>query len=208
MFSKKPVISIYELFAKQSASVVEMSRELHSMFSEFDRLGERQAHMKDLEHACDNITRELVIQAHTVLILPMDTSEILELAGGLDDVADLIDATALRLTLYCLNAPAPDTQQITALLAQCTERLNGAVRGLADDRKRAMMRDIAGEIMALEKQADTLYGKAVGGLLNEPGAEPILVMKWQEVYERLEAAINKCEHVANLLTAIVLKHGH
>jgi predicted phosphate transport protein (TIGR00153 family) len=199
--------TFFDLFDRHSDHLVSISHEVRDLFSLFDRVEERQARIKDLEHQCDEITHEVFTQMHATFVTPLDKEDLAAIASGLDDVADYIDAAAVRVILYRIPETTPEAGQLAELLVQVTEVLRGAVACLRNNRDREKIAQAFQDIHRLENESDTAYRGALGRLFNTPGSDPIMILKWKEIYERLEMAVDKCEDVANVVEAVHIKYS-
>lgn len=197
----------FDLFDQHAENLVAIASELRDMLHAFDRLEERQARIKELEHACDEITHQLASETHATFVTPLDKEDIVAIYSGLDDVADYTDAAAVRLVMYKIPESSPESRELSQLLVQATEVLRDAVRRLRSSRERAQIIAACRELHRIENESDTVYRRALGNLFNAPGADPIMVLKWKEIYERLEMAVDKVEDVSNVLESIQLKYG-
>lgn len=197
----------YDLFDKHAATLVQMCRELRDLLQTYDRVEERQQHIKALERECDQITHDLATETHATFVTPLDKEDIVAMASGLDDIADYADAAAIRFPLYQIPESTPESRELAELLVQCVELLASAVSGLRSGKERDRIIAACRELHRLENESDTIYRRAMGELFNRPGADPIFVLKWKEIYERLEMAIDKCEDVSNALETIQLKYS-
>lgn len=199
--------SFFDLFDRHTANLVLIAQELRDMLEHFDRLEERQARIKDLEHECDEITHTLATEMHATFVTPLDKEDIAAIASGLDDIADYADAASVRISLYNIPESSPESRALAELLVQTTEVLRGAVSCLRTNRNRDQVIRACREIHRLENESDAVYRCALGKLFNTPGIDPILVLKWKEIYERIEMAVDQCEDVSNVLEAIQLKYA-
>jgi uncharacterized protein len=197
--------SFYDLFEKHVDTVLMMCQELKELLTHYDRLSERQGRIKDLEHRCDQLTHEIAIKLHTHLILPLDAEDIAATASGLDDIADYVDAAAVRFELYRIEESTPEARALADLLVSTVTVLQEAVPLLRHHQEHERLLTLCREVKRLEGAADNVYRHALGLLFNAPGADPILVMKWQEIYQRLEQAVDKCDDVANVLEGVKFK---
>jgi uncharacterized protein len=197
----------YDLFDRHVDTLVALSEELCEMFRKFDRLEERQQRVKQFEHDCDKITHELATEMHATFVTPLDKEDIASMASGLDDIADYADAVAVRLTLYEIPESSPDAVELAATLVESVRVLRDAVKALRSGKERAKIIGCCRELHRLEKESDAIYRTALSKLFNAPNADPIMVLKWKEIYERLEMAVDQCEDVANVLESIQLKYS-
>jgi len=199
--------TFFDLFDRQTAHLASISEELRDLWRHFDRLPERQARIKDLEHQCDEITHLVATEMHGAFVTPLDKEDIASLASGLDDIADYIDDAAVRVILYQIPESRREALEMADLLVRSVQVLQTAVGGLRSNREREQILAACRDLHRLEKEADAVYRSALGDLFNTPGVDPIVVLKWKEIYEHLEMAVDQCEDVANVLEAIQLKYS-
>lgn len=199
--------SFFDLFDQHASNLVLIAQELRDMLDQFDRLEERQARIKAIEHACDEITHAIATEMHATFVTPLDKEDIAAIASGLDDIADYTDAASVRISLYQITASSPESRDLAVLLVQCTEVLKEAVSCLRSNRNRDRVIAACREIHRIENESDSVYRRALGTLFNTPGVDPILVLKWKEIYERIEMAVDKCEDVSNIVESIQLKYS-
>ncbi len=193
--------NFFELFRRQAAIVRKGGRLLLEMMDTYDRLDGRARELKDVEHEGDLVAHELFERLNRTFITPLDREDIHDLASGLDDVLDAVEGVANRMLLFKIPAPTPQAQQLAHIVADCTEQIEQSV-GHLKDFKGLMPFTI--EINRLENEADALSRQAVADLFD--GKHEILdVIRWKEIYGRLESAADQCEDVANVIETIVLK---
>jgi len=191
----------FRLFCKQGELVRLSCDKLHEMMERFDRLDERAKEMKDIEHQGDLVTHEIFERLNRTFITPIEREDIHDLASGLDDVMDATEAIASRIVLFRIPASTPAATRLTGILGECGREIMKAVESLKDF-KHLMAFTI--EINRLENEADDLSREAVADLFT--GRHDLLdVMRWKEIYGRLEGAADRCEDVANVVESIVLK---
>lgn len=192
----------FALFRRQAALVREGCNLLHEMMERFDDLEARAKHLKDVEHQADLVTHELFERLNRTFVTPLEREDIHDLGSGLDDVLDAAEAIGSRLVLFGITRPTPEAVHLTGILTKCGAQIEQAVEHLKDF-KNLMAFTI--EINRLENEADAIGRQVVAELFT--GRHDLLdVMRWKEIYGRLESAADKCEDVANTIEAIVLKN--
>lgn len=199
--------AFFDLFDAHADILVEMATEVRDMLERFDALAERQERIRELEHRGDQITHEVATEMHASFITPLDKEDIAAMASGLDDVADYAEAASDRVVLYQLPASTPEARDLAELLLQAVSVVRDAVRCVRTLRERDRILGACRDIHRLENESDVVYRRALGNLFNTPGADPLTVLKWKEVYERLEMAVDKCEDVSNVVESILLKYA-
>ena len=191
----------FVLFKRQSALVRQGCSMLHEMMDRFDQLDDRARRLKQVEHDADQVTHEIFERLNTTFITPLEREDIHALAAGLDDVLDSAEAIGTRLVLFKITHSTPEARQLTAILDQCGGQIDQAVDHLRD------MKNLMGftiEINRLENEADHISRQAVAELFS--GRHDVLdVLRWKELYGRLESSADNCEDVANTIESIVLK---
>ena len=144
---------------------------------------------------------------YTNFITPFDRSEIHELLSRIDDVLDLTDAAAERLSLYDLDQSIPEARELAGILVAQTRKMEEAVKGLRDMKKDpTRILEACKEINVIENQADTLTRKTMA-MLFKRGNDPLHVMKWKEIIDFIETATDRAEDVANIIEGVVLEHA-
>jgi uncharacterized protein Yka (UPF0111/DUF47 family) len=136
-------------------------------------------------------------------VTPLDREDIHALAISLDDVMDAIDAAAAVTRLYKIKQVRPGARRLTEIISDSTDRLAEALAVLE---KGEHVRELAARVDQLEREADRVHQDAIVALFDDE-RDPIVVIKWKEILDFLEAATDRCEDVANLLEGVVVKHG-
>ena len=159
--------------------------------------------IKEVEHNCDFLTHEIIQRLNRTFVTPFDREDIHALARSLDDVMDAIDASAAFLRLYKIKTVRPDARQLGHIIKSSVDQVATAMRALAHLRGVA---EPAVEINRLENEADHAHQNAIQ-LLFEEEKDHLEIMKWKEILDFLEEATDRCEDVANVLEAVVVKHA-
>lgn len=160
----------------------------------------------DFEHEGDTLSHEITDMLNRTFITPIDREDIYALANQLDDVLDMLNAMAGRMKLYKLDPGNEHFSQFIDLIDQSSVALSNAVKHMHDTKRARRVLDHCIEINRLENMGDQLREKAIGNLF-ETEKDPIMVIKWKEMYEVAEGTLDKCEHVAKVIEAILVKHG-
>ena len=192
----------FALFHRQAALVRQSCDMLHEMMERFDDLETRAKRLKEVEHEADLVAHELFERLNRTFITPLEREDIHDLGSGLDDVIDAVEAIGSRIVLFRIDRPTPEAKQLAAILAKCGVQIEKTVDHLKGFKN---LMSFAIEVHRLENEADTTSRQAVADLFD--GSHDLLdVMRWKEIYGRLEGAADKCEDVANTIEAIVLKN--
>jgi predicted phosphate transport protein (TIGR00153 family) len=159
--------------------------------------------VKDVEHACDEITHRVTTKLNKSFITPFDREDIFTLAVALDDVCDYIDAGARAIRMYNISEFGESVQHLARLIESLAREINSAVLLLKNS---VGMNAHIVEIHRLENEADEVYYRSIAELFKD-SIDPIHIIKLKELYEILENATDRCETVANIIESIVLKHS-
>jgi uncharacterized protein len=161
--------------------------------------------MKRCEHSADEATHEVVARLDRSFITPLDREDIHMLASRLDDVLDLLDGTARRVLIF-RPGPSPEgATMIADIIAKSCEQLLTAVR-MMEKAKTGEMIPVLTKVKRFEEDGDAVYHEWMGRLFDGT-PDPMVVMKWKEIYDNLEKTLDHCEDVANVLESIAIKHG-
>lgn len=164
------------------------------------------AAVKEHEHAGDTITHQTMKRLHETWITPLDRFDIHGLINGLDDVLDLMEAVTVRVVLFEVRTASPDAAALAEVLVRACECVVQAMTLLTDMKNAPEILKICIEINRLENQGDGIYRRALAELFR-PGNDPLLAMKWHEIFDALEKAIDRCEDVANVVEGVVLEYA-
>lgn len=207
MFSLIPrntqFFDLFEAAGKVMVRVAEAYAELGKDYAKRDELLPR---IRQYEHDGDEVTHRTLDILDKTFITPFDREDIQRLIVQMDDVVDEIDAASKRLILYRIDAPTHWLVKQTEILLKASRLISEALPMLRNLKKAAPLHEHLVEIHHLENMGDDNNHAAVADLYNH-GKDPILVMKWKEIYDITERAIDTCEDVANTIEAIVLKNS-
>ncbi len=193
----------FDLFVEDAANVLGAARLLEAMLRTYDVIDRRAGEIRDAEHRGDEISHNIGRRLESTFVTPFDREEIHALISGLDDVLDYVEEVADTFVLYRIDAPTAVAVEQAAIVVKQCEQLHQALshlRGFSDLERYWI------EIHRLENEGDRLARTAVAGLF-EAEKDPIELIKWKDIYALLEATIDKCEDVANIIERIVVKHA-
>ena len=196
----------FDLFESLSRHAVSSAEHLRQMCKQFPNIDSHLQKIRDEEHAADQLAHTALDRLDRTFITPFDREDIHELVGGLDDIIDGIDALAKRFPLFHVKAMEPLFEQQADLLVQSTVAVSEAVHRLRKSRKLSELSDKLIEIHHKESLGDDNHHSALSRLFDGT-VEALEVMKWKELYDYIEDAIDGCEDVGNTLERIVLKNG-
>jgi uncharacterized protein Yka (UPF0111/DUF47 family) len=196
----------FDDFEKLAAKTVEGTRLFKAMLEDFTDVPRKVQAIKEVEHQADDITHRAFARLHTQFITPFDRAEIHRLLSRIDDVLDLTDAASERLGLYEIHAILPDARELAGVLVAAAETMQQAVRGLRDIKNPKQVLEACKQVNVCENQGDTLIRRAIAELFKS-GLDPLTVIKWKEILDLTEKAIDRAEDVANVIEGVVLEHA-
>jgi len=196
----------FGLFERHAALTVEGAKEFLRLVSGRENIRALAARIKEIEHETDVITHTCVERLHTTFITPFDRDDIHRLITRMDDVMDFIESASERMALYELRDMTTEVREMAEVLVRATEAVATAVAGLANLKRPQAVLDACIEVNRLENEGDEILRNAVANLFRAT-PDPLLVMKWKEIYEALENATDRCEDVANTIEGVVLEHA-
>jgi uncharacterized protein len=198
--------SFFDFFEQHASKCVEGTQALLHMLRDVRAAAEYAKIVKDIEHAGDKITHHTLETLHKTFITPLDRDEIHQLISGMDDILDFVDATGQRIVMYDIQDVTPEAHELGTVLLEAVEQVQEAVSGLRGLKYPMDVLKICVEINRLENEGDAILRKSMARLFKE-STDPIYIIKWKEIYEFLENALDSCEDVANLIEGIVLEHA-
>jgi predicted phosphate transport protein (TIGR00153 family) len=193
----------FELFVKQSQQVEAGAEQLHDLVTNFVDVAGKAARLHDLEHEGDETTHEIMRRLNTTFVTPLDHEDIHRLASTLDDVLDHIDAAADLFVLHKIEAPFPEMKAQTDALVRAAKATREALATLP---KYSALSRFWVEINRLENEGDRIYRRATADLFGGD-FKAMDVLKWKDIIDELEGAMDKLEDVANTLESIALKNA-
>jgi predicted phosphate transport protein (TIGR00153 family) len=192
----------FTLFEEAGANVLRAAELLDQMLSNYPDSRELAKELKVLEHTGDRITHDLIDHLNHTFAAPIDRDDVYRLAGALDDIVDYIEEVADYMGLYHVEAPMEQAQQMAGILLKSCREIAAALPLLRE------FQDISRhtiEINRLENDGDRVTREAMGALFDK-GIDPMVVIRWKDLYERLESGIDATEDVANIMEGIVIKN--
>ena len=192
----------FRLLEQASDNAVAISRHLVQLLDAFPSNGTNLREIKELEHEGDRLTREVVDLLNRTFVTPFDRDDIYLLASAVDDVCDHVDEAAGNIVGYGVKEIKPRAKEQAQVILRSAEKLHEAVSRLEG------FKDASSQLHALrdlEDEGDRLNRAAVSELFTS-GADPLAVIRWKDIHEQLEEAVDACENAADVLEAILVKN--
>jgi len=196
----------YDFFEASVRKVTEGAVQLEELIRDFKEVSVRAKRIKDTEHEGDVVTHDTVAMLNRTFVTPLDREDIHNLITSLDDVLDYIEACAERLNLFKIGKTTEEAMLLVGILVKSVREVEQAVFKLRRLKGADSIMKNCIEINRLENEGDYVCRAAVAKLFDKEN-DPLEVIKWKEIYETLENAIDRCEDVANVLEGIVLKNA-
>jgi predicted phosphate transport protein (TIGR00153 family) len=193
----------FDLFEEAGANILRAADLLDRMLRNYPETKELAREILLCEQEGDRITHDIIQRLNQTFVTPIDREDILELASTLDDIVDLTEEVADYLGLYKVEAPMEQAQRLAHILMQACRQIAEAMPRMRD------FKDISHytvEIHRLENEGDRVTREAIASLFDN-GIDPMVVIRWKDLFERLEDAVDATERVANTLQGIVIKNS-
>ena len=162
--------------------------------------------LKEIEHEADVITHRTYEKMHKTFLTPLDREDIYALVNKMDSILDMIEATAVRIYLYKVKKPDDEIIKQAKILNEAIIKVKVVIHALRDMKNAKMILDACVEINTLENAGDVILRTIIADLFVKE-KDAIELLKWKEIFERIEDAIDVCEDVSNIVEGIVLKHA-
>jgi len=193
----------FDLFSRASSNAVDIARLAVELFDRFPADGaELIGRIKEHEHTGDDLTSEIVRLINKTFVTPFDRDDIYRLASVIDEGRDYIDETTDNLGSYGVSEVPADARRQTDVILRATINLDEAIQRLEGFKDSSRQLD---ELRNLEDEGDTVLRDAMGALFRS-GADPLMVIRWKDIHEGLEEAVDACENAADVLEAILVKN--
>jgi hypothetical protein len=196
----------FGLFDEIAETMVQSAMCLKELIADYDEVDEKGRRLREMEKRVDRATEEICQRLNTSFVTPIDREDICELAAKMDDVMDYIEASADRMKLYGVEQPREEAAELADILVEQTKLIKQSVGALSSLRNIDTVLDPCVDINKLENKGDAVQRKALKRLFKEE-TRPLEIAKWQEIFDRLEIATDRCEDVANVLESIVVKNA-
>jgi predicted phosphate transport protein (TIGR00153 family) len=192
----------FDLFEEAGANIVRASELLERMLDRWPDHGELARDVVVCEQEGDRITHDIIQRLNSSFVTPIDREDIYALASALDDIVDFIEEVADFLGLYRIEAPMEKAIEMASILHQAARAIAGAIPRLRTFKD---IHHYTVEVNRLENDGDRVLREALAALF-ERGIDPMLVIRWKDIFERLEDAIDSTETAAHILEGIVIKN--
>ncbi len=195
-------VDFFKMLRESSANVLEGARALKELMENYTEVETKVKRIQEIEHEGDQITHRIFDKLNKTFITPIDSEDIYSLTSQLDDVLDAVEGIASRFLNFKITEPTPEAKDLVDIIYRAAEEINKALGNLKDLDHTL---PFCVEINRLENEADDIVESLIGRMFEEE--EDIRkLLKWKEIYSRMEVAADRCEDVANVIEAIVVKN--
>lgn len=207
MFSLTPKEDkFYDYFIDIAKIAQRASNMLVEFIKDLDNSEENHKKLKEIEHEGDKKQHEILQQLNKTFITPFDREDIYLIAKDMDDVIDLIEATASRFVMLNVNNCTEEAEMLSRMIVKCCEELINLMEELKNMKTSKKLRNNIIEINRIEEEGDRVSRKAIRDLFRS-NTEVIEIIKWREIYQYLEDTLDACEDVANVVEGVVMKNA-
>jgi|SRR3989339_91939 len=196
----------FTLFKQLAGIVAEGIDQFESLLADYSRRGELTVLIKKTEERADDIAHEVFGLLNTVFVTPFDREDIRMLTNNLDDVMDMLEKAGTRMEIYNMPPPPDAVFEQTRILKRAFAKLSSAIGMLGDLKQKDAILKICIDVNSIENEGDFVLRSSLRLLFENP-TDPFLVMKQREIFEHLEAAIDRCEDLANVIETILMKYA-
>jgi len=196
----------FDLFDESAARMVEGAAGYRALINDPPHFLENARRVKEVEHRADKLTHATLEKLYKTFVTPIDREDIHALATRIDDVLDYIDAAAQRFVMFRLKYVPEELAGQAQILELCTVNLQKAISAMRSLRQPAVILELLSEVGRLEAEADQVFRAALGRLFDNE-KDPIRLIMFKELFEISEEAVDRCEGVAHVIEAVVLKNG-
>jgi predicted phosphate transport protein (TIGR00153 family) len=196
----------YEWFEKASANLLEAAEALQDLLDNYEHVERKVAQITELEHRGDFIVHEVTHLLMHTLIIPLDSEDIERLISALDDAVDKIEATAVRMLIFRIEAPTEKARQMGALIRSGAHEIHMAMPNLREKKNFRLVTEHIREINTIENNGDRILREALVDIVNHR-EDLFNLIRWKEIYEMLEETTDRMEDVADVLQRVVIKNG-
>jgi uncharacterized protein len=193
----------FNLFERAGTNIVRAAELLDEMLARYPETADLARDILACEHDGDRLTHDVINRLNQTFVTPIDREDILQLASALDDIVDYTEEVADYLGLYKIEAPMAQAQRLAGVLRDATRQIAAAIPLIRDFKN---IGDHMVEVHRLENEGDRITREAIASLF-ETGIDPMVVIRWKDIFERLENAIDSTERAAFILEGIVIKNA-
>jgi uncharacterized protein len=193
----------FSLFTQMTSYISDAANALARMLDDKrESFADHSKHIKSIEHQCDELTHSISTRLNKSFITPFDREDIYLMSGALDDIVDLIDDAARAMVMYDVPESTNHARNFADVIRRMSIELHEVVSKLE---KPVGITERLVKLHSLENEGDEIYHTAIAELFHN-ATDPLIVLKWKDIYDKLESTVDRCENVANILESVIIKH--
>lgn len=198
----------FDIFTQGVAYACDAAGQMRTCFQDYDpaQVHDQIKKVHQIEHAADGVKHDLMARLVREFLPPIEREDIVELANSIDDVTDAIEDVMLRLYMFNITVLRPDVHDFTDIIFRCCTALKEVTLELRNFRKPGQLLERIIQINHLEEEGDRLYAEAMRRLYSEE-RDPVAVIAWTAMYDRMERCCDRCEDVAVAAERVVMKNN-
>jgi uncharacterized protein len=194
----------FDMIEQQSKNVLQGIDALVNMLEHYNEIEKKRDRIKQIENEGDKMVHDIFSELNKTFITPIDREDITKLTSSLDDILDNLEAVSERLIIYEIKKPPKYMLEFAQILQKTARNVNEGIHLLRNLKDAKQIRGFCRDVNTLENEGDILMRKATAELFNKK--DPIEIIKTKELYDHLEAAIDRCEDVADVIGDILVKY--
>lgn len=203
---KKKEDEFFQLLIEFSGKIVKAGEAFYDLIQDYTNVEEKVAGMKVLETECDMQQHKILSALKASFVTPFDREDIYEIAGEMDAIVDCLEEVANRFVVFDVKELRPASKDMTNYILQAIRELEVLFKHLSEVKKNSIVKEQVIEVNRIENEGDILYRKTLSELFRNE-KDPIELIKWKHLYEQLEASLDSCEHVANIIEGVITKYA-
>ncbi|MDR0817250.1 MAG: DUF47 family protein [Clostridiales Family XIII bacterium] len=203
---KKKEDEFFVLLKEFSAKIIVVADSFQGLCNDYTNVDMKVARLKTLETECDGLTHNILSELNNSFVTPFDREDIYDITKGLDEIVDLIEEVGSRFVIFNVTELRPPCREFASHILQCAIELDLLFKHLPEVKKNNIAREQAIEINRLENEGDTVFRNTMSELFRNE-KDPIELVRWKHLYEEMEACLDACEAVANIIEGVVMKYA-
>lgn len=203
---KKKEDEFFQLLIEFSGKIVKAGEAFYDLIHNYDDVEDKVAGMKVLETECDMQQHKILAAIKASFVTPFDREDIHHIANEMDAIVDSLEEVANRFVVFDVKELTPACKDMTVLIMQAIRELEVLFKHLSEVKKNTVVKEQVIEVNRIENEGDLLYRKTLTELFRTE-KDPIELIKWKHLYEQLEASLDSCEHVANIIEGVITKYA-
>jgi predicted phosphate transport protein (TIGR00153 family) len=203
---KKKEDEFFVLLKEFTAKIIVVGNAFEALVNDYTNVEMKVARLKTLETECDGLTHTILSALNNSFVTPFDREDIYDITKGLDEIVDLIEEVGSRFLIFDVKELREPCKQFASHIMQCIIELDTLFQHLDEVKKNNISREQAIEINRLENEGDVVFRSTMSDLFRNE-KDPIELVRWKHLYEEMEACLDACEAVANIIEGVVMKYA-